>query len=256
MARKKSKIKKGVSIVIPYMHSEERFKLLLECLVSLPREFEICIHEIGKERGLPEIKYCKYLFTEFHGIFHRAWAINVGVRELATREKIIIIDADVVIPTAEWVSEVNACQYPSVAWGTMHYLTEESTKDMLKRNNKEIDFERTKTPRFDGPAGGITCIDREVFVKMKGVPEMFENTWGGEDNVFFAKLITLGGYKFRYFRSPVMHLWHSKSTPRDNSQLKNAWNIMLWSKKQWQDELDRIGDNWGKVEYARRFDSE
>ena len=61
-----------ISVIIPYMHSEERYPLLLACLSRIPSSVEICIVEIGTKRYLNiEERKIKYMFIEYNNIFHR-----------------------------------------------------------------------------------------------------------------------------------------------------------------------------------------
>lgn len=241
-----------ISIIIPYMHTPERKLLLLETIKAIPKvpEVEICVHEIGRKHIAASFipsGICKYKFTKYDSdIMHRAWAMNVGVRELSTGSKIVLLDADVIV-SSDWLEEIKKCDYPAVAWDSMCYLTEESTQRFLKNDfSKPIQLEKIKTPSLLGPAGGITIIDRKLFYEVKGVPENFEGTWGGEDNVLFSKLI-LFGYPFKHLKSRVFHLYHSKSTPRNMDILLFAREMLRWTKEDWDIELEKIGDNWGKI---------
>ena len=235
-----------ISVIMPYMHSVERLPLLMETIKALPNEVEICILEIGKKQCLDLDKKYKYKFVKYNSIFHRGWAMNVGVRELSSGSKLILMDADVIV-TPIWIKEIQECNFPAVAWGSMYYLTEESTQSFLNNDlSKPIKFEKIKTPALLGPAGGITIIDRKLFYEIKGFPENFEGTWGGEDNVLFSKLINYG-YPFRHLKSQVSHLYHSKSTPRNMEILLFAREMLRWSKKDWDIELKKIGDRWGKI---------
>jgi predicted glycosyltransferase involved in capsule biosynthesis len=234
------------------MHSVERLPLLMKAIKALSDEVEICVIEIGKKQHLTGYisplfygKKYKYKFVKYDKIFHRGWAMNVGVRELSTGSKIVLLDADVIVSPA-WSKEIKECDYPAVAWGSMNYLTEESTQKFLNDDFKYLVSEKIKTPGLLGPAGGITIIDRKLFYEVKGVPENFEGTWGGEDNVLFSKLIFFG-YPFRHLKTGVIHLYHSKSTPRNMNILLFAREMLRWTKKEWDIELERIGDNWGKI---------
>jgi len=241
------------------MHSIERLPLLMKAIKALSDEVEVCVIEIGKKQhftgwisSLFYGKKYKYKFVKYDSdIMHRGWAMNVGVRELSTGSKLILMDADVIV-SPDWIKEIQECDYPAVAWGSMYYLTEESTQRFLNNDflepqfDSQVVFEKIKTPALLGPAGGITIIDRKLFYEVKGVPENFEGTWGGEDNVLFSKLI-LFGYPFKHLKSRVSHLYHSKSTPRNMNILLFAREMLRWTKEDWDVELEKIGDNWGKI---------
>jgi hypothetical protein len=224
--------------------------LLKKCIEYLPKDTEICVAEIGRERHIKKLSGCKYRFFEYNNnINHRGWALNLGVKKISTGNKLILLDADIIV-NPYWYEEVKKCKFPAVAWGTMHYLNKDSTKRVLKDDLSEpIIAEKVKYPRLDGPAGGISVIDREIFYKIKGVPENFENTWGGPDNTFFAKLRSYG-YPFKCLRSSVIHLYHTKNTPRNLNIALKARDMLRWSKEQWDKELERIGDNWGEEKWS------
>jgi len=102
--------KKGlISFIIPYQHSEERYKLLLICLRTLPNPYlyeniEICIIEVGRERYLDDSCFpyeVEYGFIEYDDIFHRAWLLNMGVRSLSNGELLVLLDGDIIL-TYEW----------------------------------------------------------------------------------------------------------------------------------------------------------
>lgn len=238
-----------ISIVIPYMHTQERLRLLIECIKSIPEGPEICILEIGRKQHLRDIgNKCRYLFVEYNNdINHRGWALNLGVRHLSTGNKLILLDADIIV-SKDWYEEVTKCNFPAVAWGEMYYLDKKSTEKFLDNNfSEKFNAEKIKYPRIDGPAGGITVIDRKLFYKIKGIPENFENTWGGPDNTFFAKL-RVYGYSFKHLNSQVIHLYHSKDTPRNLNIALKARDMLRWTKEQWDEELKNIGDNWGCIQ--------
>ena len=255
----------AVSIVIPYMHTEERLPLLLTCLSSLSKKAEICVVEIGKSRNLflPPEDF-KYMFVRYNNMMHRGWALNLGGKHLATGRKLVLLDADVIVPD-NFLQIIQDIDYPAVAWNRMFYLDKKSTdeyiekkvvkgqKNIFKNFVVEEKSEVVKIPRLDGPAGGITILPREIFMKVKGVPENFEGTWGGPDNTFMAKLKTYG-YAFRTVNCDSIHLWHSKNTPRNREIAVRARDMIRWGKNEWDLELANIGGGWGlKQKGERRY---
>lgn len=243
---------RSISIIIPYMHNPKRFPLLVECLKTLPnpknsKNVEICIHEIGKSRVInPEfVKNFKYCFTKFEGVFDRAWVINTGVNKLATGERLLIMDSDLIV-TSQWLREINSSENKVyIAWGQLYCLTSQETDEYLKTHQIIERKGRTKWPSLRGSAGAATLIDRKVFDVVKGIPEDFSGTWGGEDNAFLSKL---KGLDFQYgtFSSKIYHLYHEHKTPTNREISRKSLPILKWEKKQWQERLSEIGDNWGK----------
>lgn len=245
------------SIVIPYQHSEEREKLFYACLENLLKlcpHFEICIHEVGREPCLTLPNKIKYLFTEFHGVFHRAWAINRGAKKIATGDILILMDCDLIV-NSEWVQEVTSCETPSAGWGRINWLSKEGTETYLKKGYiDDSTTERTRTPSRGSAAGGITVMERVLFSEVSGIPEDFLGSWGGEDNAFWAKLVQLG-YKFKSLNCTVYHLHHTKSTPQIQSIQKKALPMLYWSKSQWEEHIKNSSDSWGTRIPAQPSDS-
>ena len=235
-----------ISIVLPYMHSPQRYVLLQECLRRLEETVEdaqICLHEIGTEQHLTDDGRCRYLFTPYQGVMHRAWALNRGVKMLATGSKLVLMDADLVI-NKQWFEEVKRCEVPSVAWGKIYYLDQPSTTAYFA-GKKEWTCWRIVIPKIDGCAGGISCMDRQLFFDVGGVPEDFEGTWGGEDNTLFAKILSRG-HAFAHFSSQILHLFHEPSTPRIEHKRQRARQMLRWSKARWDRHIAKRGEQWGR----------
>lgn len=241
------------SIIIPYSHHPSRYSLLLKTLDSLPdpardNNIEICIVETGPEQFILDLpSEYKYLFvkTPENEPFHRAWALNIGVRILSRGEKIVLADADILYNN-KWMEEVKDCNHPAAAWGKLLCLTEGNTRTYLETGILGRNFEKVKTPSLRGAAGGATIIPREVFYKIGGVPEDFKGTRGGPDNALMAKLAKYG-YPFDWIDATLIHMWHPTTVPI-NREIKAKIHEMLgWDGKMWESHIREIGNNWGKV---------
>lgn len=236
------------SIIIPYQHSEERLPLLYACLKSLVKysnnQFEICIHEVGEKKHLDLPERYKYLFTKYSGVFHRAWAINRGVKELSTSDMLILMDGDLVV-TRDWTSKVLQCKEVSIGWSRLHLLNKNGTRQYLNTEHINTDkIEKTKSPSMGGAAGAVAVVPRETFYESKGIPEDFIGSWGGEDNIFWSKLVTLG-HRMNILDCDIYHLHHSPSTPRVKEIQRKFFPMLYWNLAQWK-EYDRvIDDHWG-----------
>lgn len=231
------------------MHSKDRYPLLMGCVKSLNNicgdNIEICIHESGKKQYLYKLpNYIKHHFDKYDGIMHRAWSLNRGVRKLSTKNRLVLMDSDIII-NKEWWDNIKYIDKPCIAWGEMIYLSKYSTKNFIENNGKEIKIEKIKQPTMMGAAGGIIYCPKDVFYRVKGIPEDFKDTWGGPDNSFLIKLDTYG-YKFFNIDSTVFHLWHEKNTPRITNKQLFVWDMMTWTRKTWDLVLENIGDDWGR----------
>jgi len=246
------------SIIIPYQHHPEReplFYACLENLLQLCRDFEICIHETGSSKHLNLPSKCKYLFTEYSGIFHRAWSFNRAAKKLPTRNNLILMDCDLIV-TPEWVSEVTQVTEPTVGWGKLHWLSEQDTATYLRTKQlSSVTPIRTKTPSIGSAAGAITIIPANIFHDLKGIPEDFYGSWGGEDNVFWCKLSQFG-YKFKSLNCTVYHLHHSKTTPQIRGIQKKALPMFYWNQSQWESHIEQSSETWGSEVPAPPADTE
>ena len=242
------------TFLIPYMHREERFVLLKKCLEKLPiskDNIQICIHEVGPERGLDDdfIKDYTYLYTKFDGLFNRAWAINRGIREMATGEILILMDGDLIVDTG-WLNEIFSYTKPAVAWGKIYFLNENNTKKYIDTGEIDIkNYRKLKVPNIWGAAGGATFIPRKIFFDLRGIPEIFDG-WGGEDNVFLSKL-HIYGYQLQRFNSILYHLFHKHRSKGVKDVVNVCQQVLKWDEQQWTEYNKKVGDNWGQPVWRR-----
>ena len=252
------RIEKGkknlISFVIPYYHSEERLPLLTACLRTLPNPYlndniEICIMEVGEKPYLEDYYFpyeVEYGFMEYNDVFHRAWVINAGVKYLSNGETLVLLDGDLLL-TSEWYNELlENTDKTYIGWGKLFCLNEIATNHYLDYGVIYPKYENSKIPSKIMGNGGITIISREIFYYIKGIPENFKGTWGGEDNALFLKIKKMG-FPRGFFKSTIYHLYHSKSTPRVHHIIKKIKDIKEWKKRDWRTEMRNIGDTWGEI---------
>ena len=238
--------KKGlISIIIPYMHTKERLPLLYACLKSIPEpseKLEICIHETGPERHLFNLGNIKYKFTRSYEPMNRAWSFNVAVRDIAIGDKLVMMDADLIVGK-NWFKSIKSCEHPSVGWKVCKSLSEKDTDNYLKTGEMPKKFIRTRTPAKLGAAGGIGISSREVFYKVGGITEAFEG-WGGEDNVHASKLEKYG-YNFKTTGGTIYHLYHPLAIHRVKKTKTITQQMVRWDRKKWNDYNKH--NTWGKT---------
>lgn len=247
---------RSFSFIIPYMYSQEREGLFLASLQNLTehigkRNVEVCIHEVGPKRTLPNwegVPNYKYLFTKYEGVFHRAWALNVAAKHVATGNVFVFLDSDLLY-TKSWFEEILTCNLPAIAWGKMYFLDKESTRLYIEEDIfQPVKWEgrKIRKPHIDGAAGGASFIPRKIFFEVCGIPEDFRGTWGGEDNAFMAK-ITKYGYPLWRFKSILYHMYHEHKTAREMDILLRAKQMIKWSRKDWLKHTENI-KQWGQVD--------
>jgi len=255
-----------ISFIFPWKHSEERFILfdviLKNILDNMKVDFEICIHEAGDEPKLPDrIKdKCNYLFSPFQGIFSRAWMMNVGIKHICKGDMICMIDTDILL-SKEWFEEVKNVKNYSAGFGRISYLDKKSTDYYITKGilPKKFGLQSKSGPRSSkipkGPkgCGACTFIPRDLYLKVKGIPEIFDQTWGGEDVGFF-RVMNYNGYSPTRMESPVYHLYHQFTT-KINYEIKNISKQMrTWSRNDWNKYYKDVSiKGWGdknKYEYS------
>jgi GT2 family glycosyltransferase len=76
-------------------------------------------------------------------------------------------------------------------------------------------------------AGGSMAITAEAYNRVGGMDEAFRG-WGGEDNEFWDRCLTLPTWIWGY--EPIVHLWHRSQPLKgegDNPNLERARTLML-----------------------------
>jgi hypothetical protein len=250
---KECNIKKEYIFIIPYMYNGDRWPIFQKCIDNLYNikqlEYKICIHEIGNKSHLNNefIKKYKidYMFSEWNEIFHRSWVLNKAARQYSKYDNMfILMDGDLIV-TEDWINNLEKCKLPKIGWNKLYYLSKYNTKQYLKNDNILEDYNKVIKPNLCGAAGGISIISSEIYYELKGFPENFRGTWGGEDNAFWAKFINYGKYSFKCYNQSIYHLYHEHTTLKNNN-IRNKWtDIKKWDYNKWKNELNKIGDNWG-----------
>jgi hypothetical protein len=150
-----------------------------------------------------------------HGRFNRAKAKNEGVRLAGAWDVAIMLDADI-LPID--FAQVDAAIAKSVATGHVvvpfdRYsgLTEQQTYLFLYDDAHPLPAERELVP---GYVGGCVVVPRAAWNVLGGYDEGFDS-WGGEDNAFFAAAATLVGWNS--IPGEVIHLWHTRGAEADLS---------------------------------------
>lgn len=200
----------GISIIIPFMFNGDRWDLfvatierLYEC-TKMYNNIEIIVHESSKKRHISSEFIKKYnlvyLFSEYHGVFHRAWNLNVSGKHIAKGSTLVFMDADLIIDNV-WVKELLSCDKtrPYVGWGKMKNLNASGTKKYLKTGQVNGEVQRIRIPSSISAAAGINIIPKDMFFEMGGWPESYKGKgYGGEDNSLSYKMTKLGMYNEKW----------------------------------------------------------
>lgn len=211
---------------------------------------------VGSEKKLNkkliDVYADQYMFVEYNDVFHRAWCFNTASRycNIPQNKKtyFIYMDSDILIDY-KWLDGLKYIEDDIlIGWNKLYDVSEESTKNIVKSKNNinfsDITYINERKPDLNNACGGISIIKAEVFFKVKGFPEYFKGTWGGEDNAFMKKLIAYG-YTPKIYNNIVFHLFHHHKTVK-NSDVRQIWShIKEWSDIKWITETENIRENWG-----------
>lgn len=250
------------TIIIPFMYNGDRDQIFYFCaetllkLCSKYNNINVCIHEVGPRKTLKESFLAQhkvhYTFTKKESVFSRGWALNAGVRfferQNLLNNYVVLFDGDILVDQ-NWIEELlNFKGDFAFAWDNIKYFSREATWYTLDTGITKFDEIRdilkTVTPSKDGAAGGITVVRKDIFFKVKGLPEFFQNTWGGNDNVFAYK-VDIFGYKLDEFSTGALHLYHNHTQARQDHIRSKFQEVKAWDIERWQRELEHIGDQWG-----------
>ncbi len=250
-----------LSFIIPYKHNPERLRLLGATIDNLPirGDIEVIVSELGDYpcfretcvfKTLSEIYNLKYSFAYYEGIFHRALAINLAAKNLATGNIFGILDGDIVFKYQEdTIRDILTYGFqPCAGFRSMYFMDPEETRDYLIEGVYPSRHPSHKM-RFSSPkglAGGLITMSKDIFMKIRGVPEMFEGTWGNDDNALWMHLEACG-YHFRSLSRCFYHLHHYHKTDKDSEVMSRIEEIKNWTILDWKKYDDDIGDNWGVI---------
>lgn len=212
LEKKKDRVKDSVisddmiSIIIPFMYNGDRWPLFdatIERLYQHTKDYdniEIIIHETAPKRYIKPTYIEKYdlvyLFSEYKGLFHRAWSLNVIAKHIAKGNIFVFFDADLLVDE-KWVNELLNCDktIPYIGWGKMKNLNQKGTDHYLKTKQTKEWLERTREPSGHAAGGGINIIPRDMFFAIGGWPESYKDKgYGGEDNSLTFKMLALDMY--------------------------------------------------------------
>lgn len=136
----------------------------------------------------------------------RSWAFNVGARHAAGRI-LVLQDNDLLVPSdyaARMLAHFDAGFDVVNLKRYAFYLGEAHTSKVLSRQSGLADEAPVAiTQNLEG--GGTVGISRHAYERIGGMDESFIG-WGGEDNEFWERALTLKVWPYGYL--PIVHLWH------------------------------------------------
>ncbi len=192
----------------------ERLPLLLATLASLAAQrqvrFECLVIEHSDHSSisdqLPEWVRYHHCRVPQDTPYNRSQTFNVGAR-LAKAPVLLLHDNDMLVP-ADYLSRI--IQRLSLGYAVVNpkrfifYLSRQHSEAMLAGTSTAV--ERAPEAIVQNlEAGGSMAITRQGYEQIGGMDENFVG-WGGEDNEFWDRCLTLPTWIWGY--EPIVHLWH------------------------------------------------
>ncbi|MEI6030926.1 MAG: galactosyltransferase-related protein [Synechococcaceae cyanobacterium ELA739] len=164
--------------------------------------------------------------TEPDTPYNRSQAFNVGALH-AKAPVLLLHDNDMLVP-AEYLYRI--LHRLSLGYAVVNpkryvfYLSQSHTQALLS-DETDLSLYPPESIVQNLEAGGSMAITRVAYNELGGMDESFVG-WGGEDNEFWDRCLTLPTWIWGY--EPIVHLWHSSQPAK--SQFKNP-NLDLLSDK-------------------------
>lgn len=192
----------------------ERLPLLLKTLQSFAAQEHVDLECIVIESdSQPVIRkylpsWVQYIFSydPEGSLYNRSKTFNVGTRH-AKGDILLLHDNDMLVPKnygSNILHRVNQGYDVVNPKRFIFYLSKEYTRFVLN-TNVSLDL---ATPDYivqNLEAGGSMAIKTQSYHLIGGMDEQFIG-WGGEDNEFWDRCLTLPAWIWGY--EPIVHLWH------------------------------------------------
>ncbi|MBK1645080.1 hypothetical protein CKO25_10530 [Thiocapsa imhoffii] len=154
--------------------------------------------------------------------WRKSWAFNVAAGQ-ARAPVLVCHDGDILVPTGygQALIETLAHGFDSVhIQRFLFYLNAGDTERVL--GGGRLDACCPDEVRHNW-VGGTLAIRRDAYFGIGGFDERFVD-WGGEDNEFFDRCLTLRHCRYGYV--PFVHLWHRPQENRLGSGRERALDLM------------------------------
>ena len=217
----------------------ERLPLLLATLDSLAAQEGVnleCLvieqdHQPRIAASLPDwVRHLHAPLPDREAPYNRSHTFNAGAR--AARAPVLLLhDNDMLVPRgyARRLLERIAAGYEVVnPKRFVFYLCQLHSQAVLAEG-ASFDQQPAEVIVQNLEAGGSMAITRRAYCQLGGMDEAFSG-WGGEDNEFWDRCLTLPTWIWGY--EPIVHLWHPGQPlkgQRDNPNLDRARNLLRLS---------------------------
>ena len=216
-----------ISVLIGH-RGRERLPLLLATLASLAGQQDVHLECLVIEQAavseiatdLPDwVRHVMAPLPDASAPYNRSQTFNVGARE-ALGSTLLLHDNDMLVPAGycrrildrrgRGYEVINPKRY-------IFYLTEGHSRNV---QNGLVGYDALPPDYIvqNLEAGGSMAISTRGFEAIGGMDEGFVG-WGGEDNEFWDRCLTLPTWIWGY--EPIVHLWHRSQPLKDDSDNPN-----------------------------------
>lgn len=230
-----------ISVLIGH-RGRDRLPLLLSTLASLAAQQDVHLECLVIEQAsvseiandLPDwVRHVLAPLANPSAPYNRSQTFNVGARE-AQGNTLLLHDNDMLVPAgycrrilerrARGYEVINPKRY-------IFYLTENHSKTV---QSGLVGYDAFPPDYIvqNLEAGGSMAISATGFEAIGGMDEGFVG-WGGEDNEFWDRCLTLPTWIWGY--EPIVHLWHSSQPLKDvidNPNIARCREIMQRSPRE------------------------
>lgn len=206
----------------------ERLPLLLATLESIAAQEEVrleCVvieqdHQPRIAGALPAwVRHLHAPLPSAEAPYNRSHTFNMGAR-VARAPALLLHDNDMLVPRgyARRLLERLAAGYEVVnPKRFVFYLTRHHSQAVLA-GAAAFDQQPAEAIVQNLEAGGSLAITRRAYSQLGGMDEAFSG-WGGEDNEFWDRCLTLPTWIWGY--EPIVHLWHAGQPLKGQSHNPN-----------------------------------
>ena len=204
-----------------------RVNYLRQCLIALNHQtaskdmYEVIV--VDQDDGVESRKACGLFSGRIQHIalnnseaYHRGWVCNVGAK-MSIGQVLCFLDCDCIV-TDDFIEilakKINEQVDNNFLFRLRRkWLPEDKTSDYFNGKLSYSDaYSGCDLDTNVTAVGSGTCVEREVFNKIRGFDEKYDKGWGFEDTDLFDRLITFGCRLVDDFPKALqMHLWHPTS---------------------------------------------
>jgi hypothetical protein len=214
----------------------ERLPLLLATLESVAAQQDVrleCLvieqdQEVRIAASLPSwVRHIHAPLSDAGAPYNRSHTFNSGARH-ARGPVLLLHDNDMLMPQGygermlERITRGYAVVNPK---RFIFYLHQDHSQEVL-RSKARLDQQPAAYIVQNLEAGGSLAITARAYRDLGGMDEDFSG-WGGEDNEFWDRCLTLPTWIWGY--EPIVHLWHASQPlkhTQDNPNLRHCREVM------------------------------